>query len=99
MNWRGKLLPPLLALVACNAAEKANPCPRGIGVGSATTPDGGGSTTEMPERACAESWNCTSWAAGSEGKYSRVCMDANGCGTTTAKPQEGPITLPALDLQ
>lgn len=49
--------------------------------------------------ACAESWECTSWEAppGSD-QATRTCTDRNQAGTTACKPSEGPVTLPALDL-
>lgn len=49
--------------------------------------------------ACAESWECTTWEAppGSD-QATRTCTDRNEVGTTECKPGEGPVTLPALDL-
>jgi hypothetical protein len=49
--------------------------------------------------ACAESWECTTWEAplGSD-QATRTCVDRNDTGTTACKPSEGPVTLPALDL-
>ncbi len=48
---------------------------------------------------CLESWACSSWEAplGSQ-QATRTCADANQVGTTECKPSEGPVTLPALDL-
>lgn len=48
---------------------------------------------------CAESWECSSWEAplGSD-QATRTCTDRNDTGTTECKPSEGPVTLPALDL-
>ncbi len=62
------------------------------------TSDGDAATGDGPV-ACAESWVCTSWEAppGSD-QATRTCTDANQIGTTTCKPTEGPLTLPALDL-
>lgn len=50
--------------------------------------------------ACRESWVCSSWEAppGSD-EATRTCIDANEIGTTVCKPTEGPVTLPALDLE
>jgi len=48
---------------------------------------------------CAESWECSTWAAplGSD-QATRTCTDRNSTGTTACKPSEGPVTLPDLDL-
>jgi hypothetical protein len=48
---------------------------------------------------CDENWACTTWEAppGSD-QATRTCTDLNMTGTTECKPDEGPVTLPALDL-
>jgi hypothetical protein len=48
---------------------------------------------------CRERWVCSSWEAppGSD-EATRTCVDENQVGTTACKPDEGPVTLPALDL-
>jgi hypothetical protein len=48
---------------------------------------------------CTEDWTCTSWEApiGSD-QATRTCTDRNMTGTTECKPSEGPVALPALDL-
>jgi len=37
---------------------------------------------------CIESWTCGTWSTCSGGTQTRVCTDANNCGTTTTKPAE-----------
>ena len=48
---------------------------------------------------CRESWVCSSWEAppGSD-QATRTCADQNMVGTTECKPDDGPTTLPALDM-
>jgi hypothetical protein len=48
---------------------------------------------------CRENWVCSSWEAplGSD-QATRTCVDQNAVGTTECKPAEGPVALPALDL-
>jgi hypothetical protein len=49
---------------------------------------------------CGENWVCSPWEAepGSD-EATRTCTDENQAGTTACKPDEGPINLPALDLE
>lgn len=49
---------------------------------------------------CSENWVCSPWEAepGSD-EATRTCTDENQAGTTECKPGEGPISLPALDLE
>ena len=84
-----------LGLLGCgeNPAKNDDPCPQGIcGAGGGAT----GSTTGSG--ACAEAWSCSAWTKSDGDLYSRTCADANKCGTTNAKPPEGPVALPALDM-
>lgn len=48
---------------------------------------------------CRENWVCSTWEAplGSD-QATRTCVDQNAIGTTMCKPDEGPVTLPGLDL-
>jgi hypothetical protein len=48
---------------------------------------------------CTENWTCTTWEApmGSD-QATRTCTDLAMAGTTACKPDEGPVTLPALDM-
>jgi len=49
---------------------------------------------------CRENWACSTWEApaGSD-QATRRCTDQNQVGTTECKPGEGPVALPALDLE
>lgn len=38
--------------------------------------------------ACAESWTCGDWSACANSQQTRICTDANSCGTTAGKPSE-----------
>lgn len=51
-----------------------------------------------PDGGCTESWTCSYWQPTDGGTAVRTCADLNGCGTTTSRPNQGPIALPALDL-
>ncbi|MEZ4401921.1 MAG: hypothetical protein R3B06_17965 [Kofleriaceae bacterium] len=54
-------------------------------------PGGGDSAT------CVEAWTCTPWETdGTSDAATRVCVDANQCGTTATRPALT-ATLPALD--
>ena len=49
---------------------------------------------------CAENWVCSPWEAESgSNEATRTCTDENQAGTTECKPDEGPVTLPALDVE
>ncbi len=82
---------------ACQPAENPNPCPNGICVG-----DSDGSGGAPPDLAggggCTEAWVCGQWKSAGNGTYTRTCTDNNNCGTANSKPNEGPIPLPALDM-
>lgn len=82
----------LVALAACFDPTTPEECPNRI-----CGQDPGDLVDAGP--ACAESWECTTWAAppGSD-QATRTCTDRNQAGTTECKPSEGPVTLPALDL-
>jgi len=41
-----------------------------------------------PAAACTEQWSCTDWSICSGSSQTRVCTDANNCGTTVSKPTE-----------
>jgi hypothetical protein len=91
----------LAALAACGQqqAQPPNPCSRGICGSddtSGTSEASGGPTT--PGGGCAEAWSCSPWQKGADGMSTRQCTDANACGTTALRPPEGPLALPALDL-
>jgi hypothetical protein len=98
----------LVALAGCGqpAQEKQPPCPSGIcgtgttggAGGGASGSNGAGAGSSSSGGGCMEAWTCTPWTKGSDGLYSRTCTDANSCGTTATKPPEGPVDLPALDL-
>ncbi len=91
---RRALMPPVLALAAASGCfDPTVPGECAGRVCGADTGDGG-----VP--GCPESWECTSWEAplGSD-QATRTCIDANQVGTTECKPSEGPVTLPALDLE
>ncbi|MEO8549129.1 MAG: choice-of-anchor V domain-containing protein [Kofleriaceae bacterium] len=83
----------VLALVLAGCFDPTTPsdCPDHV-CGLAGSPDGGGGP------ACAESWQCTSWATNGSDAATRTCTDLNQVGTTSCKPAET-ATLPALDLQ
>jgi hypothetical protein len=90
----------MLALAGCMApAANEDPCPKGFCRG-----DGGGGPppdlagADLTGKPCTESWSCGPWKSSGNGMYSRTCKDANACGTSASKPDEGPIALPALDL-
>jgi len=36
--------------------------------------------------ACTENWSCTDWSACADNIQTRICTDANSCGTTTNRP-------------
>jgi hypothetical protein len=93
---RAWLVLACLALAGCapgDDPQKADPCPNGL-CGPGGTTSGG---TGTGSGGCVEAWTCTPWQQGSDGLYSRTCTDENSCGTTAAKPPEGPIALPELD--
>lgn len=46
-----------------------------------------GQTDEGGVCPCVESWACGAWSSCSSGRETRVCQDANSCGTTTSKPE------------
>ncbi len=94
-----------IALIAAcgDAATKDDPCPRGLCTGPSGDDGGGvtgdgGTTTGDGGGACRESWGCTAWAKNAQGQYTRTCTDAAMCGTTNGKPNEGPLSLPDLDM-
>lgn len=100
---RHRWLWSILFIGACQPAENPNPCPNGICVGGGDAGgggggDGGGGSVDMAGAACTEAWVCGQWMSAGNGMYKRVCTDQNNCGTTGAKPDEGPIPLPALDM-
>jgi hypothetical protein len=68
----------------------------GAGASSATAATTG--AVSSSSGGCMAAWTCTPWTKGSDGLYSRTCTDENGCTTAAGKPPEGPIDLPALDL-
>jgi hypothetical protein len=92
------------------ATSSTSACPAGIcggtgGAGGATSTGATGATTTgatatatSTGSTCAEAWTCTAWQPAAGGQYTRVCTDKNACGTTVGKPPEGPLSLPALDL-
>lgn len=86
-----------LACAACDTDPfGADPCPSGIcgsGPGSGSGSGSGGGA------GCRESWTCSEWTQQSDGLYVRTCTDANMCGTADAKPAEGPVALPDLDME
>jgi hypothetical protein len=79
-----------VGLAGCFDPTVPGECPGRV-CGLAPDADGGAG--------CDESWVCTPWQApaGSD-QATRVCTDANQRGTTECKPSEGPLALPALDL-
>ena len=81
-------------------ATKADPCPRGICVGTTSSGDGGGgaSSSGSSGGGCNAAWTCSPWEKNPDGKYARMCTDANNCGSAAGKPSEGPVDLPNLDM-
>jgi hypothetical protein len=102
-TWR---LSALLVLAACGSgATKDNPCPMGICTngsgddGGSSGGGGGGSGGGGSSGAgCTPAWQCTPWAKQQDGTYTRTCTDQDKCGTTSGKPNEGPVSLPSLDV-
>jgi hypothetical protein len=96
-----RTIPLILFLVAgcTDAMMQPDPCPQGICVGGksdmAGIPQKGDMASGGP---CVEAWVCSPWTSAGNGMYTRKCDDANACGTTVNKPNEGPIPLPDLDL-
>jgi len=43
---------------------------------------------QIHERVCTENWECTDWNNCSNSMQSRICTDANECGTDKGKPEE-----------
>src|SRR3989344_111837 len=43
-------------------------------------------STPTPPPACTENWNCDPWSTCTNDTQTRVCADANSCGTTTNRP-------------
>jgi hypothetical protein len=89
-------------LFACGeGASKEDPCPRGICTGPSDSGTGGGGGEgggAGADGGCQPSWSCTAWQKNTQGQYTRTCTDTNQCGTGAGKPNEGPISLPNLDL-
>ena len=94
-------------LFACGAGStKDDPCPQGICIASGAGADGGGASSSSGGASsssggpgtCNAAWTCTAWQKNAQGQYTRTCTDANGCGTASGKPSEGPIDLPDLDM-
>lgn len=71
-----------------------------VGVVLAAACGSSSSTVDAPVPECTEDWACSPWEAppGSD-LASRTCTDKNAVGTTECKPETGPRTLPALDLE
>ncbi|MBW2984950.1 hypothetical protein KY361_07555 [Candidatus Woesearchaeota archaeon] len=68
----------------CDTGESASSCSADCGTTTSPSGGGGGGGTS-----CSESWSCTYWTGCSkEGIQTRICTDANNCGTTTNKPVE-----------
>jgi hypothetical protein len=98
----------LAALAGCNGAAETHqqqchdgicgPGSSGAGAGSSNSASSGSPTSSSSSGGCTEVWQCTPWAKQADGSYTRVCTDADGCGTTANKPPEGPVMLPDLDL-
>jgi len=43
-------------------------------------------TNNITATACTENWSCGSWDTCTDGRQTRTCVDASGCGTTVNKP-------------
>lgn len=43
--------------------------------------------TQAPSAICVEAWLCTEWSGCLDGVQSRMCADANACGTSAGTPQ------------
>src|SRR4051812_42035900 len=65
-------------------------CSSGGGSSQAGSSSSGGNSSSSGG-GCAETWSCTPWAKGGDGMFTRTCTDANKCGTTSSKPNEGPV--------
>jgi hypothetical protein len=56
-------------------------------------------TEAAGQASCSEEWSCTNWSVCSDSRHSRVCTDANECGTTNDRPllsescQSSPVCL------
>lgn len=100
-----------LALAACGSDPvKEDPCPHGIctsqssgtssgaGGSSAQGSTGTGPSSSATGGGCTPAWTCTPWQDQGGGMYTRTCKDDNQCPGAVGKPAEGPIALPALDL-
>jgi hypothetical protein len=88
----------IFSVVGCHASQNQDPCPRGVCAGGGSGGAGGGGTGGGGGGSCVESWVCTQWTSNGSGMYIRTCTDTNNCGTTANKPSQGPIPLPALDV-
>jgi len=65
---------------SCTATETGSSSSSGSG--------GGGGGAASPEASCEESWGCSDWTECSpSGTQTRICSDANACGTTESKPE------------
>lgn len=95
---------------AANTSSSSTGCPAqticgdggagstGNTTGSMTTTGGMTTTNSTGSGACVEDWECGPWSTnGTDDAGSRVCVDLNGCGTSTSKPVTT-ATLPQLDL-
>jgi hypothetical protein len=66
--------------------------------GSAGSGTSSGTTSSTTSGPCDEAWVCSPWETdGASDAATRVCTDANACGTENDRPFEE-TTLPALDL-
>lgn len=105
------VLTALLVFTACPTLDNPLLCSNcgggssgGIGDagGSGSVGDAGGNGSDGggpgADGGCNEQWLCSDWEATAAGTATRTCLDGNGCGTTTTRPTQGPLPLPALDL-
>lgn len=53
-------------------------------------------TSAQPPASCLENWSCTNWTiCSAQGSQSRLCTDANSCGTVFNKPLESQSCTPS----
>src|SRR5262245_58160320 len=93
-----------ILLVACSSSgggpgtTTGETCQQGLCGSGGSGGSGPGSSSSSTGGGCTESWTCTPWMKGGDGMFTRACTDANACGTTVNKPNEGPVALPDLDM-
>lgn len=99
MTMSKRVLAALLLAALTHGVACGNKGSTSTGTGGSAGSGGSGTTTSSTTGPCDEAWVCSPWETdGSSDAATRVCTDANACGTMDDRPFET-VTLPALDLE